>query len=95
MRLDDPGVDIGDGVVVEDDLASDDQVFPCNFTRQQGTQSRNADFGRLAGVHFSGILLINLGDGIHHVRITDLEDSLFSDTFAGPRLDAQDPAGGG
>ena len=95
VDLDDAGVDIGYRVVVEDDLAGDDQVLPHNFPRQLRAQGRHADLGRLPGVHLAGILLINLGHGIHHVGVAGLEDALLAHAFAGPRLDAQDAARGG
>ena len=89
-HLDDAGVDVGDRVVAEDDLAADDQVLADDLAGQVGAQRGNADLGLLADCDLADVLLVHLGDGVHDVGVADFEDALVAHALARPDVDAQD-----
>ena len=89
-HLDDAGVDVGDGVIAEDDLAADDQVFANDLAGEVGFQRGNAYLGLLADFDLADVLLVHLGHGVHDLGVADFDDSLVADTFARPDVNAQD-----
>ena len=89
-HLDHPSVDVGDGVVAEDDLSADDQVLANDFAGQVGFERGNADLRLLPDRDLADVLLVNLGHSVHDFGIADLEDSLVADALARPDVNARD-----